>query len=49
MEGIVTRAPESIGETPRIESDSKKPKKSSLEKYTINLCEKAKAARLTRF
>ncbi|HCX12996.1 MAG TPA: ATP-dependent Clp protease ATP-binding subunit ClpA, partial [Gammaproteobacteria bacterium] len=46
MEGIVTRAPESIEETPRIESDSKKPKKSSLEKYTINLCEKAKAGKI---
>jgi ATP-dependent Clp protease ATP-binding subunit ClpA len=46
MEGIVTRVPESIEETPRIESDSKKPKKSSLEKYTINLCEKAKAGKI---
>jgi ATP-dependent Clp protease ATP-binding subunit ClpA len=46
MEGIATRAPESIEETPRIESDSKKPKKSSLEKYTINLCEKAKAGKI---
>jgi ATP-dependent Clp protease ATP-binding subunit ClpA len=46
MEGIVTRAPESIEDTPKIESDNKKPKKSSLEKYTINLCEKAKAGKI---
>jgi len=46
MEGIVTRTPESIEDTPKIESDNKKPKKSSLEKYTINLCEKAKAGKI---
>jgi len=46
MEGIVVRSPESIEDTPKIESDNKKPKKSSLEKYTINLCEKAKAGKI---
>lgn len=46
MEGISTQVPESIEETPRIESDQKKPKKSSLETYTINLCEKAKAGKI---
>ena len=46
MEGIATRAPESVEEAPRIESNSKKPKKSSLEQYTINLCDKAKAGKI---
>ncbi len=46
MEGISTQAPESTEEAPRIESDDKKPKKTSLEKYTINLCEKAKAGKI---
>ena len=46
MEGIATRAPESVEEAPRIESNNKKPKKSSLEQYTINLCDKAKAGKI---
>jgi ATP-dependent Clp protease ATP-binding subunit ClpA len=46
MEGISTQAPEFTEEAPRIESDDKKPKKTSLEKYTINLCEKAKAGKI---
>jgi ATP-dependent Clp protease ATP-binding subunit ClpA len=46
MEGISTQAPESTEEAPRIESDAKKPKKTSLETYTINLCEKAKAGKI---
>ena len=46
MEGIATRAPESVEEAPRIESNNKKSKKSSLEQYTINLCDKAKAGKI---
>ncbi|HIM53940.1 MAG TPA: ATP-dependent Clp protease ATP-binding subunit ClpA, partial [Gammaproteobacteria bacterium] len=46
MEGISTQAPESTEEAPRIESDDKKPKKTSLETYTVNLCEKAKAGKI---
>ncbi len=37
MEGISTQTPETIEENPRIESDTKKSKKSALEAYTINL------------
>ena len=45
MEGIANQEPEEIEEGgARLES--KKPKQSSLEKYTINLCEKAKAGKI---
>ena len=46
MEGISTQAPETIEEKPRIESDTKKSKKSALEAYTINLCEKARSGKI---
>ena len=46
MEGISTQTPETIEENPRIESDTKKSKKSALEAYTINLCEKARGGKI---
>ena len=46
MEGISTQTPETIEENPRIESDTKKSKKSALEAYTINLCEKARSGKI---
>ena len=46
MEGISTQTPETIEENPRIESDTKKSKKSALEAYTINLCEKARDGKI---
>ncbi len=46
MEGISTQTPETIEEKPRIESDTKKSKKSALEAYTINLCEKARSGKI---
>ncbi|MDG2353222.1 MAG: ATP-dependent Clp protease ATP-binding subunit ClpA [Gammaproteobacteria bacterium] len=46
MEAISTHTPETIEESPKIESDQKKTKKTALESYTINLCEKAKAGKI---
>jgi len=46
MEGISSRDADDTEQTPRIESDEKKPKKTSLETYTINLCEKAKSGKI---
>ncbi len=46
MEGILNRAPESITSKLKIELDKKKPKQSSLEAYTINLCKKAKSGQI---
>jgi ATP-dependent Clp protease ATP-binding subunit ClpA len=43
MEAISTRSPELEEEVSTVKSSPKKGKKSSLESYTINLCEKAKA------
>jgi ATP-dependent Clp protease ATP-binding subunit ClpA len=43
MEAISTRSPESEEEVSTVKSSPKKGKKSALESYTINLCEKAKA------
>ena len=49
MEGIATRAPESIEETPRIESDSKKPKNHHLKNTPLTYVKRPRLARLTRF
>jgi len=46
MEAISTQAPEPTEEAPRIESNDKETKQTSLEKYTINLCEKAQAGKI---
>ena len=46
MEGIANREPEAIEQTAAIESEAQKPKKSSLETYTANLCEKARAGKV---
>jgi ATP-dependent Clp protease ATP-binding subunit ClpA len=46
MEGIANREPEEIEQTAAIESETQKPKKSSLETYTTNLCEKARAGKV---
>ncbi len=46
MEAISTQAPETIEESPKIESDQKKTKKTALESYTTNLCEKAQAGKI---
>ncbi|MBT5165370.1 MAG: ATP-dependent Clp protease ATP-binding subunit ClpA [Candidatus Thioglobus sp.] len=46
MEGIANREPEEIEQTAAIESETQKPKKSSLETYTANLCEKARAGKV---
>ncbi|HIM58095.1 MAG TPA: ATP-dependent Clp protease ATP-binding subunit ClpA [Gammaproteobacteria bacterium] len=46
MEGISTQAPESSEQVPHIEAEKKTPKKSSLETYTINLCDKARAGKI---
>ena len=46
MEAISTQAPEPTEEAPRIESNDKEAKQTSLEKYTINLCEKAQAGKI---
>ncbi len=46
MEGISSRASDEAEQTPRIESDKKKPKKTSLETYTVNLCEKARSGKI---
>ncbi|QKQ24401.1 ATP-dependent Clp protease ATP-binding subunit ClpA [Candidatus Ruthia endofausta] len=46
MEGILNRVPESITSELKIELDKKKSKQSSLEAYTINLCEKAKSGQI---
>ncbi|VVM19542.1 ATP-dependent Clp protease ATP-binding subunit ClpA [uncultured Gammaproteobacteria bacterium] len=43
MEAISTRSPELEEEVSTVKSSPKKGKKSALESYTINLCEKAKA------
>ena len=43
MEAISTRSPELDEELATVKSSPKKSKKSALESYTINLCEKAKA------
>lgn len=43
MEAISTHSPELEEELPTVKSNPKKGKKSALEDYTINLCEKAKA------
>ena len=42
MEGVSTQVPETIEETPSVDSDTKKSKKTALDSYTVNLCEKAK-------
>ncbi|CAC9970652.1 ATP-dependent Clp protease ATP-binding subunit ClpA [uncultured Gammaproteobacteria bacterium] len=42
MEAISTQMPELEEESPKIKSRPKKGKKSALESYTVNLCEKAK-------
>ena len=46
MEGIANREPEEIEETDTLETDTKKPKQTSLETYTVNLCEKAKSGKI---
>ena len=46
MEGILNRVSESLASEPKIELGKKKPKQSSLETYTTNLCEKAKSGRI---
>ncbi|MEO1939212.1 ATP-dependent Clp protease ATP-binding subunit ClpA [Candidatus Thioglobus sp.] len=46
MEGISTQIPESIEEKPRIESDNKKSKKSALDTYASNLCNKARQGKI---
>ncbi len=46
MEGILNRASESLASESKIELGKKKPKQSSLETYTTNLCEKAKSGRI---
>lgn len=46
MEAIATRLPESDEELSTAESSPKKGKKSALENYTINLCDKAQAGEI---
>ncbi len=46
MEAISTRLPEPDEELSTVEPSPKKSKKSALEKYTVNLCEKAKAGEI---
>ncbi|MBC8493182.1 MAG: ATP-dependent Clp protease ATP-binding subunit ClpA [bacterium] len=46
MEGIANQEPESLEEVERIESEPGKSKQTSLEKYTVNLCEKAKSGKI---
>lgn len=46
MEGILNRVSESLVGESKIELGKKKPKQSSLETYTTNLCEKAKSGRI---
>lgn len=46
MEGVSTQMPESTEEKPRIENNNKKSKKSALEAYTSNLCDKARQGKI---
>jgi len=46
MEGIANREPEESEETDTLETDTKKPKQTPLETYTVNLCEKAKSGKI---
>lgn len=46
IEGILNRVSESLVSESKIELGKKKPKPSSLETYTTNLCEKAKSGRI---
>ncbi len=46
MEGILNRVSESLVHESKIELGKKKPKQSSLETYTTNLCEKAKSGHI---
>ncbi len=46
MEGIANHEPEALEDNTTIETETKKPKKTSLETYTINLCEKARAGKI---
>lgn len=46
MEGITNQEPEGLEEVERIESEPGKSKQTSLEKYTVNLCEKAKSGKI---
>ena len=46
MEGVSTQINSPADDAPRIESDNKKSKKTSLETYTTNLCEKAKTGKI---
>lgn len=46
MEGIANREPEVIEENAEIEDKTQKPKKSSLDTYTVDLCEKARAGKI---
>ncbi len=46
MEGIANHEPEALEDNTTIETETKKPKKTSLETYTVNLCEKARAGKI---
>ncbi|WPE16259.1 ATP-dependent Clp protease ATP-binding subunit ClpA [Candidatus Thioglobus autotrophicus] len=46
MEGIANHEPEALEDSATIETEAKKPKKTSLETYTVNLCEKARAGKI---
>ena len=46
MEGIANKAPEEQEQTIETKTDTKKPKKSALETYTVNLCDKARAGKI---
>ena len=46
MEGIANQEPEALEESVAIESETQKSKKSPLETYTTNLCEKARAGKI---
>ncbi len=46
MEAISTQVPESIEQNPRIEGDNKKSKKSALDAYASNLCDKARQGKI---
>ena len=46
MEGIANHEPEALEDSTTIETETKKPKKTSLETYTVNLCEKARAGKI---
>ncbi|WP_428087794.1 ATP-dependent Clp protease ATP-binding subunit ClpA [Candidatus Thioglobus sp.] len=46
MEGIANKAPEEQAQTIETKTDTKKPKKSALETYTVNLCDKARAGKI---